>query len=71
MMPYRRNDDSGEFLPIDGEVRHATQKAVLVVIDGEDDRWIPKSLCEGGDDLAVGDTDIRVQRWGAEQEGLA
>jgi hypothetical protein len=33
-------------------------------------KWVPRSLVEGGDDIVRGDTDIRVQAWFAEREGL-
>jgi hypothetical protein len=32
--------------------------------------WVPRSVCENGDELDIGDTDICVQRWFAEREDL-
>jgi hypothetical protein len=52
------------------EVIATTQKAVLVHFTHGQETWIPRSVCDGGDDLAKGDTDIVVQGWFANQEGL-
>ena len=35
-----------------------------------DAQWIPRSVCDGGSILEVGDTDIVVQEWFADKEGL-
>jgi hypothetical protein len=32
--------------------------------------WLPRALCEDGDSLEVGDTDLRCAAWLAAQEGL-
>jgi hypothetical protein len=55
---------------ISAEITRATDKAVLVEIDGEQ-HWIPRSVCLEGDMLDVGDTDIIVADWWLEKEGLA
>lgn len=44
-----------------------TALAALYLIDGEE-RWIPKSVIEGGD--TDEDGTLRVQTWFAEKEGL-
>jgi hypothetical protein len=55
-------------------VKHGTDGAVLVCkADGSDNgegEWLPRSTCDDGDGLGVGDTDISVQRWIAEKKGL-
>jgi len=50
----------------------ATAKAVLVRFStaGRADVWIPRSVCEDGDALEEGDTDVVVQEWFAEREGM-
>ena len=59
-----------EFVTLDGYVvRHATPRAVLLV-KGTTEAWVPKSMCENGDELAAGDTDVSVAKWVAEREGL-
>lgn len=32
--------------------------------------WIPRSVCDEGDILEIGDTDISVREWFADKEGL-
>lgn len=44
-------------------------KSLLDVRPGEPN-WIPRSVCDGGSILEKGDTDIVVQEWFAEKEGL-
>ena len=52
------------------EVIATTQKAVLVRFTHGQETWIPRSVCDSGDDLAKGDTDIVVQGRFAAREGL-
>ena len=47
-----------------------TEKAVLVRFTNGQETWIPRSVCDSGDDLAKGDTDIVVELWFAKREGL-
>jgi hypothetical protein len=49
-----------------------TEKAVQVATDphAENFQWIPRSVCENGDELEEGDTDICVERWFADKEDL-
>lgn len=54
---------------VDAIVR-TTAKAVLVRFTDGRETWIPRSACEGGDDLEEGDTDIVVANWFIEKEGL-
>ena len=51
------------------EIRKATDKAVLIVVDGED-HWVPRSVCLDGDSLAEGDEDLIVADWWLKKEGL-
>ncbi|MBU6430715.1 MAG: hypothetical protein KGR26_16975 [Cyanobacteria bacterium REEB65] len=70
--------DDPEYASLDGYViRRTTEGAVGIakaqlglVNGGEHLTWIPRSLCEDGFRLEVGDTDILVETWKAEQEGL-
>jgi hypothetical protein len=55
---------------IHAEIRKATEKAVLVEIDGTE-HWIPRSVCLDGDSIDVGDDDLIVANWWLEKEGLA
>lgn len=54
---------------INAEITKATDKAVLISVDGED-HWVPRSVCLDGDALAVGDDDLIVADWWLEKEGL-
>ena len=47
-----------------------TEKAVLVAFKDGCETWVPRSVCDDGDDLAKGDTDIVVELWFAKREGL-
>ena len=62
---------STAYEPIDGEIIRTTPRAVLVRVSRRREVWVPRSLCEGGDTLDVGDDDIRVAAWWAVKEGLA
>ena len=56
---------SGEdVISFEGEIEHETEKAWLLVIDGEK-HWLPKSQCE----LVDGGT-ILVPEWLAMQKGM-
>lgn len=54
------------------EVKRETDKAFLVVIDGEQ-VWIPKSQIDSPDDYEEGDTNctISVTEWIANEKGLS
>jgi hypothetical protein len=56
------------------EVIAATEKAIKVAwTDKEGDiqnAWIPRSVCQNGDELGEGDQDISVARWFASKEDL-
>lgn len=59
-----------DYVPVDCVVLKLTESAVLLGTDlGE--IWVPKSLCEGADEIDEGDEEVRIQRWRAEQDGLA
>lgn len=53
---------------IAGAVMKATPKAVLVG-DATEQHWIPRSVCDEGDELDVGD-DARVEQWFLDKEGI-
>lgn len=59
-----------------GEVRHYTDKAVLLDIDGHGETWVPRSVIEGcpdDDELPglIGDeVEWEVRTWWAQKEGL-
>lgn len=55
---------------IDGTVIRETDLAVLVKTDDFGDVWIPRSACEAGESLSVGDDDIRVSNWWLRREGM-
>lgn len=56
------------------EVYEARSAAVRVVwtLDNGNEKfaWIPRSVCEDGDDLCEGDKSITVQHWFADKEDL-
>lgn len=53
------------------QVIHTTKIAVLVRFKDLNEVWIPRSVCECGDEIAVWDTDIVVADWYIEREGLS
>lgn len=58
------------YVDLDGyRVARTTAKAVLLA-KGDFEVWVPRSVCEDGDELDMGDTDICVAEWFAEREGL-
>jgi hypothetical protein len=55
------------------EVIAVTDMAIQIAwTEQSDDKthWIPRSLCEDGDRLDVGDTDVSVAKWFAIKEDL-
>lgn len=56
---------------IDGEVIRTTERAVLVRCPDKREVWVPRSVCLDGDMIEEGDTDLEVETWFAEKEGLA
>ena len=54
------------------EIIRTTDDAVCVFIEGEEppDRWIPRSVCEDGDSIEVGDEELYVARWFLDRQGL-
>lgn len=55
------------------EVVATTDKAVKVAWDRNgvvNMQWIPRSVCEDGDRLSEGDTDVIVETWFIDKEGL-
>lgn len=54
---------------VDSVIR-TTRDAVLVRFKDLKQVWIPRSVCQDGDTLKEGDTDIMVAEWFAEKEGL-
>lgn len=69
--PYDDDDETVEFEDV--HVKHATEKALLCVIDG-DEHWIPKSQIHDDsdvfDDLQNDRGTLVVTRWIAEQKRL-
>lgn len=68
-----RREPRTQYETLDGcEVIAVTEKAVQVATDphAENFQWIPRSVCENGDELEEGDTDICVERWFADKEDL-
>lgn len=54
-------------------VTEATEKAIRIVYDDKKEEmfvWIPRSVCEDGLDLYVGDQNVCVETWFIEKEGL-
>lgn len=62
------------YYPIVCNVMSQTEKAVkikAILYGREKYLWVPRSLIEEGDDVAEGESEIRVKTWWAEQEGFA
>ena len=51
------------------EITKTTDKAVLIVVDGEE-QWVPRSVCLDGDSLNVGDEDLVVENWWLRKAGI-
>lgn len=62
----------GDTVTLDGyQVVHFTERAILARhMKSATESWIPRSVCEAGDRLSIGETDIVVAEWFAEKEGL-
>jgi hypothetical protein len=59
-----------DYVAVDAVVIKTTEAAVLLGTDlGK--VWVPRSVCEGGEDIDEGDEEVRIRRWKAEAEGLA
>lgn len=63
-----------EFVALDGYVVvHTTDKAVALCkshdLSGEW-TWVPRSMCDDGHALGVGDTDVSVRESMADKKGL-
>lgn len=55
----------------DAEVIAATERAVLVELDGEE-RWFPRAVLRDGDAADKGDViEVELEAWFASKEGLA
>jgi hypothetical protein len=58
-----------DFVPVRCTVLKTTDAAVLIGT-GTAEVWLPKSQCEGADEIDEGDDEVRVRRWLAEDRGL-
>jgi hypothetical protein len=57
--------------PYKGEVLRTTPSAVHFKFDVDDvERWVPRSVCEHGDDIETGDNEIVIKDWWAKKEGV-
>lgn len=54
---------------LEGEIKATTEKAVMIVTPDGAPVWVPRSCCEGGDDLDIGDDDPLVATWWLRKEG--
>jgi hypothetical protein len=62
-----------DYVTLHGDIIQCTEKAILFVSREEPDMesWIPKSQCEGGDELGEDDNvDIHVSKWFVQKEDL-
>jgi hypothetical protein len=56
---------------LDGyRVRHVTVKAICIVKGDNEPIWLPRSLCQDGDLIGIGDFDIIVEEWLADDREL-
>jgi hypothetical protein len=63
--------DEVKYIAMAGIVERCTPKAVLLILESADmPVWVPRSVCEGGDDLVVKDEDIRIADWWLRKNGL-
>ena len=52
------------------EVIRTTEKAVLVQLENGDEHWLPRSECDNGDAIDVGDDAIDVADWLLHNRGI-
>ena len=53
------------------EVTVGTERAVMIEVrETGEELWVPRSVCERGAELELGDTDVRVHRWFADKNDL-
>jgi hypothetical protein len=63
--------DEVKYIAVAAVVHTATPKAVQLHIESINARaWVPRSVCEGGDNLVVKDEDIRIADWWLRKNGL-
>lgn len=53
-----------------GVVTKSTDSALLILVDGYDEKWVPRSVCLDGADIDDGDEDVFVADWWLKKEGL-
>lgn len=71
---------SNEFVTLDGYVVVAqtrlaigiakTAKSAAAPSPSDVATWVPRSVCDDGEAIGVGDTDMSVREWFADKEGL-
>lgn len=63
-----------EWVTLDGYVVTQVRLRAIAIVKSKtpaaDWVWLPRSLCQDGDSLVIGDTDITVKEFKADQEGL-
>jgi hypothetical protein len=71
------DDDGDEYVDVDVEFVHCTDKAVCVREDSQSDTvWVPRSCLHAKSDIEVDDCDrydpitLTMRRWKAEELGL-
>lgn len=62
---------SKRFASVYAEIEASTEKAVLLDVGDDADKWVPRAVIKDGEDLDVGDTgDVEIEEWFALKEGL-
>jgi len=61
---------SGSNVELDVEVITETESAMLVIIDGDEETWIPKSMIKETDERKGVITSIFIPEWWALEKGF-
>lgn len=65
------DDEETEHIPVQGTVKRATDKAILLELPNGNEQWVPRSVIFDGDIYDEGDTNPEIAEWFCEKEGLA
>lgn len=68
---------SEKYITINCTIKHATFRAVLIAVEGQEDVWIPRSTIHGASDrelenisFPTRDFNLQVMEWVAKKHGL-
>lgn len=59
-----------QYVPVECIVLRTTDSAILIGDENGEEHWIPRSLCDNGDEIAVDDEEVSMEFWKADELGL-